>query len=281
MEILEKIRQILKKENDLQGEIELIFEDKLDKLTNETRVKYMLLESVLFLDLYKMIRYKQLTNTITEFDLQILPHLEKITIFNQIHKTIIENPAFLAASISSVLDFKESTALEKYASVKTIKEEDKNFLLEIIPLSNEDFDKYGKVLDLEDYYKYYKKIKKYYKNIDIKDEIIINQLTSFVRLLYPYCMEEMKNLINELSKIDFEVFNEQEETLKKEQVGNGFRKAKKRFELYKIFTEQEKIEYALKDEYYLTELFESYMWLRDKYKTKEDFEEKVKEKVIK
>ena len=281
MEILEKIRQILKKENDLQGEIELIFEDKLDKLTNETRVKYMLLESVLFLDLYKMIRYKQLTNTITEFDLQILPHLEKITIFNQIHKTIIENPAFLAASISSVLDFKESTALEKYASVKTIKEEDKNFLLEIIPLSNEDFDKYGKVLDLEDYYKYYKKIKKYYKNIDIKDEIIINQLTSFVRLLYPYCMEEMKNLINELSKIDFEVFNEQEETLKKEQVGNGFRKAKKRFELYKIFTEQEKIEYALKDEYYLTELFETYMWLRDKYKTKEDFEEKVKEKVIK
>ena len=281
MEILEKIRQILKKENDLQGEIELIFEDKLVKLTNETRVKYMLLESVLFLDLYKMIRYKQLTNTITEFDLQILPHLEKITIFNQIHKTIIENPAFLAASISSVLDFKESTALEKYASVKTIKEEDKNFLLEIIPLSNEDFDKYGKVLDLEDYYKYYKKIKKYYKNIDIKDEIIINQLTSFVRLLYPYCMEEMKNLINELSKIDFEVFNEQEETLKKEQVGNGFRKAKKRFELYKIFTEQEKIEYALKDEYYLTELFETYMWLRDKYKTKEDFEEKVKEKVIK
>ena len=278
MEILEKIRQILKKENDLQGEIELIFEDKL---TNETRVKYMLLESVLFLDLYKMIRYKQLTNTITEFDLQILPHLEKITTFNQIHKTIIENPAFLAASISSVLDFKESTALEKYASVKTIKEEDKNFLLEIIPLSNEDFDKYGKVLDLEDYYKYYKKIKKYYKNIDIKDEIIINQLTSFVRLLYPYCMEEMKNLINELSKIDFEVFNEQEETLKKEQVGNGFRKAKKRFELYKIFTEQEKIEYALKDEYYLTELFETYMWLRDKYKTKEDFEEKVKEKVIK
>ena len=278
MEILEKIRQILKKENDLQGEIELIFEDKL---TNETRVKYMLLESVLFLDLYKMIRYKQLTNTITEFDLQILPHLEKITIFNQIHKTIIENPAFLAASISSVLDFKESTALEKYASVKTIKEEDKNFLLEIIPLSNEDFDKYGKVLDLEDYYKYYKKIKKYYKNIDIKDEIIINQLTSFVRLLYPYCMEEMKNLINELSKIDFEVFNNQEETLKKEQVGNGFRKAKKRFELYKIFTEQEKIEYALKDEYYLTELFETYMWLRDKYKTKEDFEEKVKEKVIK
>ena len=281
MEILEKIRQILKKENDLQGEIELIFEDKLDKLTNETRVKYMLLESVLFLDLYKMIRYKQLTNTITEFDLQILPHLEKITTFNQIHKTIIENPAFLAASISSVLDFKESTALEKYASVKTIKEEDKNFLLEIIPLSNEDFDKYGKILDLEDYYKYYKKIKKYYKNIDIKDEIIINQLTSFVRLLYPYCMEEMKNLINELSKIDFEVFNEQEETLKKEQVGNGFRKAKKRFELYKIFTEQEKIEYALKDEYYLTELFETYMWLRDKYKTKEDFEEKVKEKVIK
>ena len=278
MEILEKIRQILKKENDLQGEIELIFEDKL---TNETRVKYMLLESVLFLDLYKMIRYKQLTNTITEFDLQILPHLEKITTFNQIHKTIIENPAFLAASISSVLDFKESTALEKYASVKTIKEEDKNFLLEIIPLSNEDFDKYGKVLDLEDYYKYYKKIKKYYKNIDIKDEIIINQLTSFVRLLYPYCMEEMKNLINELSKIDFEVFNNQEETLKKEQVGNGFRKAKKRFELYKIFTEQEKIEYALKDEYYLTELFETYMWLRDKYKTKEDFEEKVKEKVIK
>ena len=84
-------------------------------------------------------------------------------------------------------------------------------------------------------------------------------------------MEEMKNLINELSKIDFEVFNEQEETLKKEQVGNGFRKAKKRFELYKIFTEQEKIEYALKDEYYLTELFETYMWLRDKYKTKEDF----------
>lgn len=281
MEILEKIRQILKKENDLQGEIELIFEDKLDKLTNETRVKYMLLESVLFLDLYKMIRYKQLTNTITEFDLRILPHLEKITTFNQIHKTIIENPAFLAASISSVLDFKESTALEKYASVKTIKEEDKNFLLEIIPLSNEDFDKYGKILDLEDYYKYYKKIKKYYKNIDIKDEIIINQLTSFVRLLYPYCMEEMKNLINELSKIDFEVFNEQEETLKKEQVGNGFRKAKKRFELYKIFTEQEKIEYALKDEYYLTELFETYMWLRDKYKTKEDFEEKVKEKVIK
>lgn len=281
MEILEKIRQILKKENDLQGEIELIFEDKLDKLTNETRVKYMLLESVLFLDLYKMIRYKQLTNTITEFDLQILPHLEKITTFNQIHKTIIENPAFLAASISSVLDFKESTALEKYASVKTIKEEDKNFLLEIIPLSNEDFDKYGKILDLEDYYKYYKKIKKYYKNIDIKDEIIINQLTSFVRLLYPYCMEEMKNLINELSKIDFEVFNKQEETLKKEQVGNGFRKAKKRFELYKIFTEQEKIEYALKDEYYLTELFETYMWLRDKYKTKEDFEEKVKEKVIK
>lgn len=281
MEILEKIRQILKKENDLQGEIELIFEDKLDKLTNETRVKYMLLESVLFLDLYKMIRYKQLTNTITEFDLQILPHLEKITTFNQIHKTIIENPAFLAASISSVLDFKESTALEKYASVKTIKEEDKNFLLEIIPLSNEDFDKYGKILDLEDYYKYYKKIKKYYKNIDIKDEIIINQLTSFVRLLYPYCMEEMKNLINELSKIDFEVFNNQEETLKKEQVGNGFRKAKKRFKLYKIFTEQEKIEYALKDEYYLTELFETYMWLRDKYKTKEDFEEKVKEKVIK
>ncbi len=274
----QRLRKLLYEKIKLeQKEMIILFPEKLNKLPKEDQVMYTLLESVSFMDLYKKIHYKIITNTLTEEDLLILPRMDATLYFEDIHTGIFCDTLFSTMLLDASVDFYNATTLEKIAQIKSMGLEDKTFLKELVPSFEEDLQMYDKKVNIETYYQYMKEIETYYekKGLAIMSETMIAQVVSFIKNLYCWDQQNTVDNILELALIDYSY---SKYFLKKEEypdVANGRRKAIKRVNLFEEGTEKQIIEYALLDEYYLFELIDTYFYGRDSHFKEATFQAEV------
>jgi hypothetical protein len=288
----QQFRKILYEQAKKQRIIDIFFPKSLKDVSMEEQVMYTLFESVAFIDLYKDIHYKVVTNTLTEKELAILPRMDAILTFEDIHEGICCDRIFFSMLLNAPIEFYNATILEKIAQVKSMGREDQNFLEEITPNFREDIEVYGKQVKLETYYKYFINLQKEYekKGLNIMPETIIAQVVSFIKNLYCWDQKNCMDNILELAFLDYSYSLEYAKEKEYPDVANGKRKAIKRINLYEEGTESQIISQALLDEYYLSEIVDTYFYSREFHKTEESYKKevemlekdaKVKEKVKK
>jgi hypothetical protein len=272
-----QFRKLLYEKAKKQGIIDIYFPRHLKDVSKEEQIKYILYESVAFMDLYKNMHYKVITNTLKEMDLEILPIVDAIISFEEIHECLCYNKHFLSMLANAPIEFYNATILEKIAQVKSMGSEDKNFLEEITPNFKEDIEFYDKQVSLETYYTYFINLQKKYEKqgINIMPETIIAQIESFIKQLYSWDFKNCINNILELAFIDYIYSLKYLQEKEYPDVANGKQKAIKRTKIYEETTEEELINQALIDEYYLFEIIDTYLYSREFHKSLESYQKEV------
>jgi hypothetical protein len=260
------------------GIITFSIPESLENLKLKDKIFYIMIEEVTFIDLYKQINYQIQTQNLTENDLKILPWIDGIYEFKDIHTSIIKNPLILEYLLDSSYNFYNACILEKLAQIKALPCEDKEFLLEICPSFIEDLNMYDIKIELENYYKYFMGIDNFYNKQDSLyfHETTLSQIAAFIKSLYIY---DNENSIDNILKLAYIDYSYSKFLLNKDEypdIANGRRKALMRINLYEEASERQIVEYAILDEYYLKELLDTYIFGRECYTEKEAFKEKVK-----
>lgn len=291
MRINQKIREFLYKKSK-NGDCFLFFPEDLNKTSPDKSIFTSLLEGVIFVDLYKELHYKNITNKMTSKDYELLAVVDSIINFEDIHKHILTNGIFADSLFNASVNFYNASGLEKIAQVKSLKDDDKIFLKEILPSFDEDLEFYNRKIELETYFNYISKIKDYHerKKIAFNKETIIEQIVAFIKNLYSWDSENAIKNILDLALIDYKYSKQFLKLHKYPKVGNGKYKAELRIKRLENTEIEEIIAYAITDEYYLEELLDTYFYVRKQHIKAEEFEavtecieidEKVTEKIKK
>lgn len=272
---VQEFRKIISSRIEKTGELDVLIEAHLDTCPNKDKVRTLLIESITFMDLYKKINYKKVTSTLTQEDLLIIPIIDSIIKTEHIHDALIKQPGFLENMLDATYEFYNATILEKYAQIKSLTQEDKEFLLEITPPFQEDLDKYDIKIDIENFYKFFKSLEIFYnkKRLPFMKESVIDQIVGFIKNLYHFDEENFIYIVLKLSLIDYkfslsELF---EETYP--DIANGEKKMLRRVNLFEEGSEKDILDYALLDDYYLFELIDVYIHTRNIHFTDETYED--------
>ncbi len=245
-------------------------------LPMEQRLFYMMIEQVTFMDLYKQMQYKLRMQDLVEKDFRLSPWVDGIYDLDCIHQVMISDPSFLKACLDASSHFYNANALEKFAQVKSMSEADRKILLHICPNFEEDLQVYDRTIYLEDYYKYFSRIADFYDEEQLAycHETIEKQIGHFIQNLYTYDKKNSVRNILELSVIDYEWTKEFIHIGEYPDIASGRQNAMHRINFFESSEDDELIERSLFDMAYLTDLLDTYFYVREIYKTKEGFAKK-------
>ncbi len=242
---------------------------------------YRMVEQVLFMDLYKKLYYQLCTQTITEESLLLLPWVDGICQFRDIHTMFIKNKDIFASAMEATFSWTNASALEKLAQVKSLSKEKRDTLLKICPTFQEEIDIYDREVTLEDYYQYTSDIKSFYEEEKLLyfDERIEEQIASFIQSLYFY---DRSNACKNILQLSLRDYIWSKEWLSHVKVYKSDYVKKMVFEKTDrvYFFEQNEIEdimhHALEESHYLREILHTHLSIRRQQNSIEELEEKEK-----
>lgn len=242
---------------------------------------YRMVEQVLFMDLYKKLYYQLRTQTITEESLLLLPWVDGICQFRDIHTMFIKNKDIFASAMEATFSWTNASALEKLAQVKSLSKEKRDTLLKICPTFQEENDIYDREVTLEDYYQYTSDIKAFYEEEKLLyfDERIEEQIASFIQSLYFY---DRSNACKNILQLSLRDYIWSKEWLSHVKVYKSDYVKKMVFEKTDrvYFFEQNEIEdvmhHALEESRYLREILHTHLSIRRQQNSIEELEEKEK-----
>ena len=251
----------------------------LEKLPLQYQIFYIEIEQVLFMDLYKQLRYQMRTQNLVDKDFGLLPFVDGICDLASIHQTMVENPSFFLAAFSATCNFYEANALEKRAQVKSLSREDEKHLLEISPDFKKDLQMYDRPLALQDYYNYFDKVATFYekRGLAYLEQTIEEQIGYFIQNLYLYDEENCVQNILELSTIDYIWSKEFLESGEYPDIASGRQNAIHRMMMFENDSDKEIVMHSVKEIAYLTDLIYTYFYAREICCTKEAFEQKKRD----
>lgn len=152
--------------------------------------------SVMFSDLYKILSEKRKSNFLNSREENlffIMNNVSSLEDFIKVARVIFDSGKYLTDSTNN---FHEMNAFGKIYLHKSLNDEEKKFLNEICPTFEEDLNMYNQNFSLEEYWSYYEKYLKHFKDsgyIDIKDRF--------------NCMEVIENYFVKLLTVDIEKGN--------------------------------------------------------------------------
>lgn len=271
------------------GKIMINLPFSLNKLSPIQLSALLLLEGTSFVDLYKKANYLRINHELRDAELLYLPLIDSITSVEQIHTICLQRPVFMQMMLQASLDFEGASLLKKTALVKSLPEEDVNHLIVLFPPFEEEIKQYRKPFELEKYFLYVETIRMFYEKHQTqgKLELIIKEISSFIKQLYGWNTKEAEDTILKLALIDYQATQTLDESIL-DYLENGKKKRIGRIRLLLNGEKEDIIKKALTDEYYLEELVEIYYFVRKIYDKEEAFEEalnlskldeKVREKV--
>lgn len=271
---VEQFRKNISAQIDAKETINFILVPNLNQTSNIHKARTLLLETITFMDLYKMINYKKATTSLTTKDFRLMPIIDSIFETNHIHELVLMQPGILQILLESSYNFHKATILEKISQIKALNLEDRNFLLELTPCFQQDLDTYDGNIKIETLYDYYQDIKKFYKDQEMifMLESIIDQIVGFLKNLHHYDEESFIQMVFSLSIIDYKYASYLLKNDKYPNIANGKNKAKFRINLFEEGREKDILDYALLDEYYLFELIDMYLMTRSLYPSEKMYE---------
>lgn len=281
---MEDLNQIVRKAIIKRSDEDRLFViwEHLEEMPKEEQVLYTAIEMVSFMDLFKQIRYHMVTHSLSKFEIKVLPQIERIIVFSDIQKEILNNPELFGMMLDASRRFHESSALEKLGEIKSMSLGDRNFLTEICPSFQDELNKLDIPVTLNWYFNYLKKITSYYEKegcTDLELTFIV-EISYFLKNLFLWDRKNAVENILDLSLIDYLCSKKYNEETYPD-IANGYKKAMKRRNLFEHSKEEEIIQHALNDEYYLPELLDCFIHERKAYQSEEEFEkalETLKEK---
>lgn len=271
---VEQFRKNISAQIDAKETINLILNPDLNHSSSINKARTLLFETITFMDLYKAMNYKKATTSLTEKDFLLMPIVDSIIETNHIHELILIQPGILPILLESSYNFHKATILEKISQIKALNSEDRNFLLELTPCFQQDLDTYDGNIKIETLYDYYQDIKKFYKDqkMIFMLESIIDQMVGFLKNLHHYDEENFIQMVFSLSIIDYKYASCLLKNDKYPSVANGKNKAIFRVNIFEEGREKDILDYALLDEYYLSELIDMYLMTRSLYPSEKIYE---------
>jgi len=265
---VQRLRKILNFQEENNVYLTVPTKDSFHCYSKKNEVMSILMQSITFMDLYKQINYKKVTSTLKEEDLLIIPIIDSIINMEHVEFALKNYPYFSDYLISASVDFYNASVLEKIAQIKALKEEEKQFLLEVVPPFQEDLDFYDKKIDIEILYLYYKNIEVFYeiRNFPFMKESIIDQIVGFLKNLYHYDHEDYINIVLSLALIDYKYSTNLLKEEKYPDISNGRKKTIYRINLFEESEIGDIVNYSIFDDYYLFELLDTYIYTRSKHK---------------
>lgn len=268
---------------EFEQEGEMIFALPLDlnQMSLGEQNYYRMVEQVLFMDLYKKLYYQLRTQTITEESLLLLPWVDGICQFRDIHTMFIKNKDIFASAMEATFAWTNASALEKLAQVKSLSKEKRDTLLKICPTFQEEIDIYDREVTLEDYYQYTLDIKAFYEEEKMRyfDARIEEQIASFIQSLYFYDRGNACKNILQLSLRDY--IWSKEWIKKRGDFQSNFGREVTLEKMQRVqFVEQNEtddiIHHALLTPTYLKNILQTHLSIRKEQKSIEELEEKEK-----
>lgn len=189
---------------DIYMELYYIPIDKNDKIR---MVQRAFLNSVLFVDTFKMLVYKQKENMCSDEELIYFNMLVNTKDFSDAITDFSSDIGYLRKCISLTYEFHKLPGFAKVNIVKSLSEQENDWLLSLFEVHQFDLDSYGRNINLSDVKKNMKNQYNHQMNMngDVCLDSIAVSVLGFVKNLFKNDEENAYTLLLEIGKEDYEI----------------------------------------------------------------------------
>ncbi len=189
---------------DIYMELYYIPIDKNDKIR---MVQRAFLNSVLFVDTFKMLVYKQKENMCSDEELIYFNMLVNTKDFSDAITDFSSDILYLRKCISLTYEFHKLPGFAKVNIVKSLSEQENDWLLSLFEVHQFDLDSYGRNINLSDVKKNMKNQYNHQMNMngDVCLDSIAVSVLGFVKNLFKNDEENAYTLLLEIGKEDYEI----------------------------------------------------------------------------
>lgn len=189
---------------DIYMELYYIPIDKNDKIR---MVQRAFLNSVLFVDTFKMLVYKQKENMCSDEELIYFNMLVNTKDFSDAITDFNSDIGYLRKCITSTYEFHKLPGFAKVNIVKSLSEQENDWLLSLFEVHQFDLDTYGRNINLSDVKKNMKNQYNHQMNMngDVCLDSIAVSVLGFVKNLFKNDEENAYTLLLEIGKEDYEI----------------------------------------------------------------------------
>lgn len=189
---------------DIYMELYYIPIDKNDKIR---MVQRAFLNSVLFIDAFKMLVYKQKENMCSDEELIYFNMLVNTKDYTDATTDFSSDIGYLRKCISSVYEFHKLPGLAKVNIVKSLSEQENEWLLSLFEVHQFDLDTYARNINLSDIIKNMKNQYNHqmHTNNDVCLDSIAVSVLGFIKNLFKNDEENAYSLLLEIGKEDYEI----------------------------------------------------------------------------
>lgn len=189
---------------DIYMELYYIPIDKNDKIRIVQRA---FLNSVLFVDTFKMLVYKQKENMCSDEELIYFNMLVNTKDFSDAITDFSSDIGYLRKCITATYEFHKLPGFAKVNIVKSLSEQENDWLLSLFEVHQFDLDTYGRNINLSDVKKNMKNQYNHQKNMngDVCLDSIAVSVLGFVKNLFKNDEENAYTLLLEIGKEDYEI----------------------------------------------------------------------------
>lgn len=218
--------------------------------SKETEIIKTMYLSILYLDSYKLLLYKQKHGINKPIETEYLYKIDSITSFYNLIYTLENDPDLFCKMIEETYNYEESNGLTKRIMIKSLSQTEKEKITEITSLHELDEEQTKEELSLEKIIKNLKSQNKYYNKVmTIKfDEGIALQTSGLIKELYTINPNDIRNLIIQLAIKDYKISKYIVDKIKDNE------KIKYRINKYETLSINQIIEFIIKEDEILIDI---------------------------